>query len=689
AARHAHGHDAGPRRARDRQLLARARADRDLPALRRGAVREADRARDRAPQEGAAVRAHGRARRHDQVRDPGSRPVRRGASGEASLPGAADRRERRAGLARGRASGCPRHAAAGGPPGRHRLPFARGPDRQAVPAREGARLHVPARLPGLRVRARAGAPCARAAPDQAVAGGDRRQPARLLGPPAGRGEDQGGRLMAALDWFAEDVAPPVMRPVAGRRPRQRPQSGVRPRRRGHGVRLTGGILWISAFAVLLAGVVAVNVAVLRVHMNVTNLNRQQLDLQAQNATLASQLSSAGSSLRIEQAARRLGFVPLLVRAAWITTVRASALSQLGQVQTKAPVVLPAGRGTIFDSMGAPLALGEQATTVYADPHEVRSPMATARTVARILRVKPNDVFRALTAKGTHFAYVARKADPAAAARLAKLSLPGLHFYAEERRTYPQKTVAAPILGFAGVDNNGLSGLELELDKQLTGKPGEQTVVRDPLGRAISVAHTVPARPGRSVFLTIDHTIQANAEQVLRDTLRRWHAHHATAIVLDPKTGAVLAMAEAPSYDANASSSRGLQTNHAVTDVFEPGSVFKVVTIAGALSEHLVTPRTTFTLPYSIQVADCRIHDAELRGTERMPVAQILQRSSNVGTVTIARDYLGETRLKKWIRHFGFGARTGIDFPAESGGLLPSYWSGSTIGNVPIGQGISV
>jgi len=115
--------------------------------------------------------------------------------------------------------------------------------------------------------------------------------------------------MAALDWFAEDVAPPVMRPVAGRRPRQRPQSGVRPRRRGHGVRLTGGILWISAFAVLLAGVVAVNVAVLRVNMNVTNLNRQQLDLQAQNATLASQLSSAGSSLRIEQAARRLGLVP--------------------------------------------------------------------------------------------------------------------------------------------------------------------------------------------------------------------------------------------------------------------------------------------------------------------------------------------------------------------------------------------
>jgi cell division protein FtsI/penicillin-binding protein 2 len=127
----------------------------------------------------------------------------------------------------------------------------------------------------------------------------------------------------------------------------------------------------------------------------------------------------------------------------------------------------------------------------------------------------------------------------------------------------------------------------------------------------------------------------------------------------------------------------------VSDFFEPGSVFKVVTIAGALSEHKVTPETKFTLPYSIQVADRVIHDAEPRGTETMTVAQILQRSSNVGTVTIARTLLGESQLKKWIKQFGFGEKTGIDFPGETPGLLPSYWSGSTIGNVPIGQGISV
>jgi cell division protein FtsI/penicillin-binding protein 2 len=151
------------------------------------------------------------------------------------------------------------------------------------------------------------------------------------------------------------------------------------------------------------------------------------------------------------------------------------------------------------------------------------------------------------------------------------------------------------------------------------------------------------------------------------------------------------MAQAPNFDANNFSkayAKHLTSNRAVADVYEPGSVFKVVTIAGALSEGLVTPQTEFTLPYSIQVADRVIHDAEERGTERMTVARILQQSSNVGTVTIARTLLGESRLKKWIHQFGFGQRTGIDFPGESPGLLPSYWSGSTIGNVPIGQGIS-
>jgi cell division protein FtsI/penicillin-binding protein 2 len=386
------------------------------------------------------------------------------------------------------------------------------------------------------------------------------------------------------------------------------------------------------------------------------------------------------------------FAGLFARAAWIQTVRASSLAARAQQQTKATVVLPAGRGTIFDRLGTPLALGEQATTVVADPMQIVNPRRAARIAAKVLGIDANTLYPQLADRSRGFVYVERKAPPAKATALAAKKLTGFTFYPEERRVYPQQTVAAPLLGYAGVDNTGLGGLELELDSKLRGTPGQETVVRDALGSVIDTTNERPARNGEDVFLTLDDRIQAQAEQVLRDTVRRWHAKDATALVLDPKSGAVLAMAMEPGYDANRfpqALAQGLQANHAVTDVFEPGSVFKVVTIAGALSEGLVTPETAFTLPYSIRVADRVVHDAELRPTERMTVTQILQRSSNVGAVTIARTLLGEKRLKKWIARFGFGRKTGIDFPGESAGLLPSYWSGSTIGNVPIGQGISV
>jgi cell division protein FtsI (penicillin-binding protein 3)/stage V sporulation protein D (sporulation-specific penicillin-binding protein) len=388
----------------------------------------------------------------------------------------------------------------------------------------------------------------------------------------------------------------------------------------------------------------------------------------------------------------IAFAALLVRAAWIQTVRASGLAARAQQQTKAVVTLPAGRGTIFDRLGTPLAMGEQATTVVADPMQISAPRRDARVAAKVLGLKARQLLPLLADRSRGFVYVERKAPPTKASALAARKLVGFDFYPEERRVYPQGTVAAPVLGYAGIDNQGLAGLELELDRQLSGHAGQETVVRDALGQVVDTINEKPADNGHDVFLTLDHTIQANAEQVLKDTVRKWHAKDATAIVLDPRTGAVLAMAMEPGYDANrfpAAEAKGLQANHAITDVFEPGSVFKVVTIGGALSEHLVTPQTRFTLPYSIRVADRVIHDAEIRPTETMTVAQILQRSSNVGAVTIAEKLLGETRLKEWIHRFGFGEKTGIDFPGESAGILPSYWSGSTIGNVPIGQGISV
>jgi cell division protein FtsI (penicillin-binding protein 3) len=253
-------------------------------------------------------------------------------------------------------------------------------------------------------------------------------------------------------------------------------------------------------------------------------------------------------------------------------------------------------------------------------------------------------------------------------------------------------VGAQVLGYVGIDGKGLAGLEFRLDRELAGKPGHETIIKDPAGRVIDVTNDRAAAQGKDVTLTLDHTIQANAEEVLRATVRKWNAKDATAIVLDPRTGAILAMAVEPGYDANLFPSvpTAIQRNRAVTDTYEPGSTFKVVTVAGALAERLVSPATEFTLPYSIHVADRVIHDAEPRGTVRYSVAQILAHSSNIGAITLA-EMLGKQRLSSWISRFGFGHETGIDFPGESRGIvLPvDRWSGSTIGNVPIGQGIAV
>ena len=386
----------------------------------------------------------------------------------------------------------------------------------------------------------------------------------------------------------------------------------------------------------------------------------------------------------------LVFAGTLGRAIWLQGVQASTLERIAARQQEQTTEIPAGRGTIYDRTGEPLAIGEQATTVYADPRLVKNPRRVALAAEQALGVDAETLYPLLADRTRHFVYVKRKADPAKAAELEKLKLTGLGYYAEEQRYYPQRGVAAHVLGFAGVDNDGLEGLERSLDKQLIGKPGSQTTVTDPAGRVIDVISTKPEQAGHDVFLTIDHGIQANAESVLRETVKRWGAKAGNAIVLDPRTGAVLAMAVAPGYDANRFSSAPAdrRRNRSVTDVYEPGSTFKVVTVAAALSEKIVTPSTQFTLASSIRVADRIIHEHEPRATERMTVAQILSRSSNIGTITLALE-LGQSRLQNWIDRFGFGKPTGVDAPGESPGLLPGYWSGSTIGNVPIGQGIGV
>jgi cell division protein FtsI (penicillin-binding protein 3) len=386
----------------------------------------------------------------------------------------------------------------------------------------------------------------------------------------------------------------------------------------------------------------------------------------------------------------VAFLGTFGRAVWLQAVQAQPLDRLARGQHHATIEVPAARGSLLDRHGVELAIGKQAITVYANPRHVADPRATAIAAGRTLRIDPDRLYPKLADRSRGFVYVARKADPERAAALKALDLTGLGFYPEERRVYPLGPVAAHVLGFAGLDNRGLSGLELALDKTLAGRSGRQTVVRDPFGRTLDVLSSVAPVEGRNVRLTLDDTLQANAESVLRRTVRQWGAKAATAVVLDPRTGEVLAMASEPGFDANRfpETDKDTQRNRAVTDTYEPGSTLKVVTVAGALSEGLVAPSTPFSLEPSIRVADRVIHEAHRTQTERMTVAEILSRSSNVGTITLA-ELLGRSRLETWVERFGFGKRSGVDFPGETRGILPLYWSGSTIGTLPIGHGIAV
>jgi cell division protein FtsI (penicillin-binding protein 3) len=401
---------------------------------------------------------------------------------------------------------------------------------------------------------------------------------------------------------------------------------------------------------------------------------------------------ANRRIRLLLAAFVVVFALALGRAAWLQVVHAATLGRQAQRMHEETTTTPAGRGSILDRSGVQLAIGEQDTTIYADPHLVADPRGVAVAAQKILGVDANQLYPQLVRKTTHFLYVARFADPKLASTFLAKNFLGIYSYPEERRAYPQNTVASQVIGFAGTDNRGLGGLELEYDTKLAGKSGRQTIIRDATGQAIDVIRATPVQHGGDVFTTLDSRIQANAEAVLRRTVASSGARSATAIVLDPRTGGILAMAQAPGYNANDASHvpSTYQRNRAVTDTYEPGSTFKLVTIAGALSAGLVTPHTKFRLPYSIHVADRVIHDAEPRSTETLSVAQILSHSSNVGAITIA-EKLGPPALMNWIERFGYGKTTGVDFPGESAGLvLPlDKWYGSTIGNVPIGQGIAV
>jgi cell division protein FtsI/penicillin-binding protein 2 len=387
----------------------------------------------------------------------------------------------------------------------------------------------------------------------------------------------------------------------------------------------------------------------------------------------------------------LCFLVVIGRAFWLQGVQGSKLASEAVSQQTETVTVPGMRGSLLDRHGNKLAYSEDAATIYATPYQVKKPPQAAARLAAVLDLDKGEVLEALTEE-SGFSYVAHKVDLITAARVEALEIDGIGELPDSRRTYPQGDMAGQVVGAVGSENQGLTGLESGEESVLGGEDGERRIVNDALGEPIRLETVNEASDGEDIELTLDPVIQERTEQILSQVGETWSPQGATAIVMDPRTSQVLAMANWPPVDPNdlsAASNEDL-LNKATGFTYEPGSTFKAFTVSAALQEKLVSPTTEFTLAPSIQVADRTIEDAEERGTETMSVARILAQSSNVGAVTIGLE-VGADKFSRWINRFGFGRPTGVQFPAEEQGIVPELdeYSGSTMGNLPIGQGLSV
>ncbi|MDO8184625.1 penicillin-binding protein 2 [Conexibacter sp. JD483] len=382
-----------------------------------------------------------------------------------------------------------------------------------------------------------------------------------------------------------------------------------------------------------------------------------------------------------------------LRAGWLGAVKAPALKQAAATQQIQTVTLPAPRGTITDRTGAVLALSEAASDISATPYLVRpsEKNRTAAALAPLLQQDEADVLRKLNGDNG-FVYLARRVPAARANAIKRLGIEGVTLTPSTLRSYPRDWLASQVLGSASEEPGGGSGLEYGEDRVLRGQDGVRRIVNDALGQAISVKDERPTVPGRDIQLTLDAGLQEKVESVLEGVGKTYRPRGATAIVMNPQTSEILALANWPRVDANdpGGAPAYAQQNRAVGMTFEPGSTFKAFTVAGALDDGTATPEKTYYLPTELHIADRILHDDHARGEETATVAQILAESSNIGAVRVALD-MGARRFSQWVDRFGFGHRTGVSLPGEEIGLVPTYddYSGSSIANLPIGQGQAV
>jgi cell division protein FtsI (penicillin-binding protein 3) len=380
---------------------------------------------------------------------------------------------------------------------------------------------------------------------------------------------------------------------------------------------------------------------------------------------------------------------ICVRLVYLQIFRYGSFEQRAQHQQQRTEEVSARRGIIYDRQGRELAMSINVDSVFAVPSEMPNAPSTISLVARITKQDPRELLAKCEASKT-FCWVARKPDPETSARIRSLNLRGIYFQKESKRYYPKNDLAAQVLGYVGMDDAGLSGVEREYEDKLHGRPGQMLISVDARKKWFGSVEKQP-EPGQNIVLTIDEKIQYIAERELATAIQQTHAISGTVVVENPRTGEILALANQPTFNPNLTREITPEKlkNHAVSDIYEPGSTFKLVTIAGALEEKVTRPDELFDCQMgSIVFNGMRIRDSRPHGL--LTVSDVLAESSDVGSIKIGMR-LGDDRFYKYIRGFGFGQQTGIELPGETRGMTKpvSRWSKVSIAAISMGQEIGI
>ncbi|MFA5148477.1 MAG: penicillin-binding transpeptidase domain-containing protein [Candidatus Omnitrophota bacterium] len=384
---------------------------------------------------------------------------------------------------------------------------------------------------------------------------------------------------------------------------------------------------------------------------------------------------------------------LLIRVIYIQVAKAYNLALLAKKQHTAVIELQPKRGTIYDRNFSPLAVSLNLDSVFANPREIKDKRGASKKLAAAMGLGEQYVYdRVCREKG--FIWLKRKISPAESEKVKALKIKGVEFVKEPKRVYPNNALASQIIGYAGTDDRGLEGLELKYDEYLKGSPGYRAMLRDARRRPIASFEYeyYPSIDGLDLVLTIDDVIQHIAERELDLAVEKYHPIGACIIVMDPKTGDILAMSSRPTFDLNnfRTVNAEKKRNRAVTDMYEPGSIFKIVTASGALQEKIVGLNDRFYCENGAwrHAGGKVLHDHKPHGW--LTFRQVIEKSSNIGTVKVGIK-LGADNLYGYIKKFGFGDITGIELPGEIPGFIrpPSKWSGTSIYAIPMGQEVAV